>query len=81
MAQVVTARFPESVVEALDREAAARRRSRADILREAVDLYLEEWADYQTALDRLQDPTDRTLTWEELLSDLTSAQATGDGEG
>ena len=74
MAQIVTARFPESVVEALDQVAAARRRSRAEILREAVDLYLEEWADYQTALDRLQNPSDRVLTWEQLLSELTTTQ-------
>lgn len=61
MSNVVATRFPPETVAALDAVAQERRRTRAEIVREAVDVYLARWADYGIALDRLADPTDEVV--------------------
>jgi predicted DNA-binding protein len=66
----VTARLSKADVEALDRLAKARRRTRSQVVREAVAAYLAETSDYQLALERFLDPQDRALTSDELWSDL-----------
>jgi len=66
----ITARLPEETVRALDRAASALRRSRADIVRQAIELYLEEYADLSAAIDALKDPSDEVLDWEEVRSAL-----------
>ena len=66
----VTARLSKSEVEALDRLAKARRRTRSQVVREAVAAYLAESSDYQLALERFLDPQDRALTSDELWADL-----------
>ena len=70
---IITTRLTPEVVQALDRIAEARRRSRAEVVREAVDLYLEEWADYSIALDRLRDPADPVISLEELRAEIAQA--------
>jgi predicted DNA-binding protein len=73
MANVVATRFPQETIDALDLVARERRRTRAEIVREAVDVYLARWADYGIALDRLADPTDDVLDadafWREVEGD------------
>jgi predicted DNA-binding protein len=70
MTNVVATRFPQDTIAALDAVAQERRRTRAEIVREAVDLYLARWADYAIALDRLADPSDDVVDadtfWAEL---------------
>lgn len=70
MSNVVATRFPQETVLALDAVARERKRTRAEIVREAVDVYLARWADYAIALDRLADPTDEVVDaetfWREL---------------
>ena len=66
----VTARMPDSVVEALDRAAAQLRRSRADVIRLAVEHYLEDFDDLSAAVDRLRDPTDPILDWDQVRREL-----------
>ena len=70
MSNVVATRFPQETVQALDAVARERKRTRAEIVREAVDVYLARWADYAIALDRLGDPTDEVVDaetfWREL---------------
>ena len=61
MTNVVTTRFPQDTIDALDAVAHERRRTRAEIVREAVDVYLARWADYGIALDRLADPSDEVV--------------------
>jgi len=56
MSDVVATRFPKETIDELDAVARARRRTRAEIVREAVALYLARWADYAIALDRLHAP-------------------------
>jgi RHH-type rel operon transcriptional repressor/antitoxin RelB len=74
---IITTRLAPEVVQALDRIAEARRRSRAEVVREAVDLYLEEWADYSIALDRLRDPADPVISLEELRAEMAQAPSRG----
>jgi hypothetical protein len=38
-----------------------RTRTRAEVIREAVEIYLKERADYAIALERLRDPHDPIL--------------------
>ncbi len=61
MSNVVATRFPQETIAALDAVAQERKRTRAEIVREAVDVYLARWADYGIALDRLADPTDEVV--------------------
>ena len=70
MPLLVSARLPDPVVEALDRAATQLRRSRADVIRLAVEHYLEDFDDLSVAIDRLRDPTDRVLEWDEVWHEL-----------
>jgi len=61
----ITARLPDSVVGALDQAAQAQNRSRAEIIRMAIESYLEDYNDLSLALTRLLDPTDEVIDWQE----------------
>ena len=66
----VTARLPEELVEQADRAASQLNRSRAQLLRQALEYYLEDFEDLRLALDRLNDPADPVLDWEDVRRDL-----------
>ena len=66
----ITARLPDSVVESLDEAAKELRKSRAEVVRAAVELYLAEFEDLAVAVARLRDPADPVLDWEEIRGDL-----------
>jgi len=61
----ITARLPEDVVIALDRAAQALHRSRADIIRQAIESYIEDFSDLSVAIERLRDPADESVDWQE----------------
>ena len=61
----ITARLPDSVVLALDNAAQTLHRTRAEVIRQAIEAYLEDFGDLSVALERLQDPTDEGLDWED----------------
>ena len=61
----ITARLPDDIVSALDYAAKSLHRSRAEIVRQAIEAYLEDFNDLSAALHRLQDPTDENIDWEE----------------
>ena len=65
MAQI-TARVPDEMAEALDTAAAALNRSRAEVIRQALESYLEDFDDLIVALERLRDPSDPVLDWDEV---------------
>ena len=69
MAQI-TARVPDEVAEALDTAAAALNRSRAEVIRQALESYLEDFDDLTVALERLRDPADPVLDWDEVRREL-----------
>ena len=66
----VTARLPEELAEQADRAASRLNRSRAQLLRQALEYYLEDFEDLRLALDRLNDPADPVLDWEDVRRDL-----------
>jgi transposase len=66
----ITARLPDAVVESLDEAAKELRKSRAEVVRAAVELYLAEFEDLAVAVSRLRDPSDPVLDWAEVRSDL-----------
>ena len=68
----ITARVPDELVEALDAAAEDLKRSRADIIRQALERYLEDYDDLDVALERLRDPADPVLDWDQVRNDLLS---------
>ena len=73
MTQQITARLSDSVVEALDRAAGQLRRSRAEVVRQAVERYLEDFDDLSVAVERLKDPGDPVLDWDTVRRDLLNS--------
>lgn len=61
-----TAHVPEEVAASLDAAAARLKRSRADVVRLALERYLEDFGDLSVALDRLRDASDPVLDWDEV---------------
>ena len=66
----ITARLPDDVVRALDTAASRLKRSRAEIIRQAVERYLEDFDDLSVAVDRLYDPSDPVLDWDQVRREL-----------
>ena len=69
----ITARVPDELVEALDAAAEELKRSRADIIRHALERYLEDYDDLEVALERLRDPADPVLDWDDVRQELLSS--------
>ena len=66
----ITARVPEELAEALDGVAAVLKRSRADLIRQAIERYLEDFDDLSVAVERMRDPSDPVLDWDEVRREL-----------
>ena len=66
----ITARVPEALIEALDAAAAQLKRSRAAVVRQALERYLEDFDDLAVTLERLRDPSDPVLDWDEVRREL-----------
>ena len=66
----ITARLPDSVVDELDLAASQLRRSRADIIGQAVERYREDFDDLSVAIRRLCDPRDPVLNWDQIGGEL-----------
>ena len=66
----ITARVPDDLVGALDAAARELNRSRADLVRQAIERYLEDFPDLGIALERLRDPTDPVLDWDDVRRDV-----------
>ena len=66
----ITARVPDELVGALDAAARELNRSRADLVRQAIERYLEDFDDLGIALERLRDPTDPVLDWHDIKRDV-----------
>ena len=59
----VSARLPDELVAHVDEAARRLNRSRAEIIRQALEYYLDDVEDLRLALERLQDPADPVLDW------------------
>ena len=66
----VTASLPDELVARADRAASQLNRSRAQLLRQALEHYLEDFEDLRLALDRLNDPADPVLDWQDVRGNL-----------
>ena len=68
----ISAIMPDELVEALDEASAATNQSRNDIIRQALESYLEDMKDAALAMERLNDQSDPFLDWEHVKRDLFS---------
>jgi transposase len=66
----VSARLPEQLIEEMDAAALRLDRTRADFIRQAIQYYLDDLEDLRLGLQRLQDPADPILDWEEVRGEL-----------
>lgn len=64
MPQQISARLPDSLVEQLDKTARKRRCSRTDVVRQALEHYLDDFDGASVAIDRLLEPNDPVLDWD-----------------
>lgn len=62
----ITARLPDELVESLDLAAGQLRRTRAEVVRQAIEYYLEDFQDINLSIQALRDPADAVLDWEEV---------------
>ena len=70
MTTQITARLPDELVAGLDAAATALKRSRAEVVRQAIESYLEDFDDLSIAVERLRDPSDPVLDWDEVRREL-----------
>ena len=69
----VTARLPEALVRNIDDAARSLNRSRAQIIRQAIEYYLANVDNLRLRLESLKDPADPVLDWDEVKRDLLAA--------
>ncbi len=62
----VTARLPDWLSEELDAAAHQLQRSRADLIRQAIEYYLDDIEDLRLGVAALKDPADPVLDWAEV---------------
>ncbi len=60
----ITARLPDELVSSLDNAATALHRTRAEVVRQAIEYYLEDFEDLNCAIQALKDPADAVLDWD-----------------
>lgn len=70
MGTALSVRLPEKLANALDRVSKETERPKSFHIQKALEMYLEERADLQIALDRLNDPTDPIITSETMKDQL-----------
>lgn len=73
MSTQITVCLPNEQVAALDAAAKALKRSRAEVVRQAVEQYLENFDDLSVTVERLLDPSDPVLDWDEVRRELLSS--------
>ena len=67
MSITISVRLPENIASNLADVASETERSKSFHIQKAVEMYLEEFADVQIALDRLRDKDDPLISSEELI--------------
>jgi RHH-type rel operon transcriptional repressor/antitoxin RelB len=70
MSTSVSVRIPDDLVKKLDDLAKETERSRSFLIQKALEVYLDELADFQVALDRLHDLTDPIISIDEMRKEL-----------
>ncbi len=62
----MSVRLPEDMVHELEKLAKIIERSKTYIVRKAIESYLEEYADYMVALERLRSKDDEIISGKEM---------------
>ena len=70
MSTPLSVRIPDKLSKELNAVAEITERSRSFLIQKALEVYLEEQADLQIALDRLHDTTDRVISIEEMRKEI-----------
>jgi len=66
MATSITVRVPDNLVDQLDELAVSLERSRAYLVKKAMEMYLSEYAEYLIAVERLRDKDDDIISSQEM---------------
>ena len=66
MNTALSVRLPEKLAKALDKVSKETERPKSFHIQKALEMYFEERADLQIALDRLNDPTDPIISIDEM---------------
>ncbi|MBC8439332.1 MAG: ribbon-helix-helix protein, CopG family [Deltaproteobacteria bacterium] len=70
MSVAVSIRMPDELIRELDSVAKMTERSRSFHIQKALEIYLEDQADLQIALDRLHDSSDPIISIDEMRNEL-----------
>jgi len=70
MSITISVRLPENIANHLADVASETERSKSFHIQKAIEMYLEEFADVQIALDRLRDKDDPLISSEELRAEV-----------
>ncbi|MCH7763566.1 MAG: DNA-binding protein [Candidatus Marinimicrobia bacterium] len=70
MSITISVRLPEDIANNLADVASETERSKSFHIQKAIEIYLEEFADVQIALDRLRDKDDPLISSEELRAEV-----------
>lgn len=70
MSTTISVRLPEKMVKELSDVASNTERSKSFHIQKAVELYLEDYADLQIALDRLKNNNDELISGNELRKEI-----------
>ena len=66
MATTVTVRLPDDLANQLADVSRSADRSKSYLIKKAIEQYLDEYADYRIALERLRDADDEVISRKEL---------------
>ena len=70
MSTAISVRLPDHVAKKLGRVAKETERSRSFVMQKAVEIYLDDFADLQVALDRLRDSLDPVISSKDMRKSL-----------
>ena len=70
MSAAISIRLPDELVRELEEVADATERSKTYIIRKVIESYLQEYADYLIALERLRDKEDEIISSKEMREQL-----------
>ena len=71
---LVVFRPTKEITQMLKDAVKATDRPKSYIIKKALEMYLEDYTDYQIAVDRFNDPSDKIITWKEMESRLKNAK-------
>ena len=66
MTTLISLRLPDDILKPLDKLSEESERPRTYLIKKALEIYLEEYQDYQTAMGRLHDKNDEIISPAEL---------------